>query len=110
MLRVFLFFLLLPATSFALIDVPRPFSQAFTAMAAEKWDLALRFAAKEGPVARDVIEWHLHRAGRGTAPAALSFLKRRPDWPGLPYLRKNAEASFADVQILLQIKQFLKPH
>jgi len=96
MLRVFLFFLLLPAASFALIDVPRPFSQALTAMAAEKWDLALRFAAKEGPVARDVIEWHLHRAGKGTAPAALSFLKRRPDWPGLPYLRKNAEASFAD--------------
>ncbi|MFZ9021271.1 MAG: hypothetical protein ACO2ZX_13980 [Paracoccaceae bacterium] len=74
---------------------PRPLANAFSAMKQDNWDLAFDLASRDGEIARDIIEWHWHRAQKGTAEAALSFLNRRPDWPGLPYFRKRSEGSCA---------------
>ncbi|EKE44204.1 lytic transglycosylase, catalytic [Oceaniovalibus guishaninsula JLT2003] len=57
------------------------------------WLNALAAAERAGPVARDVIEWQRLRAGAGDLDAALAFLRRNPDWPGLDYLRERTEAS-----------------
>lgn len=52
---------------------------------------ALDAAERAGIVARDVIEWARLREGLGTFQEALAFLRRRPDWPGLPRLRSRNE-------------------
>ena len=67
---------------------------AFDAMENQDWHLALDLAKKDGRLAQDIVEWHILRAQLGTANAAISFLKRNGDWPGLPYLRKRSEPSF----------------
>ncbi|MCR9124638.1 MAG: transglycosylase SLT domain-containing protein [Rhodobacteraceae bacterium] len=72
-------------------EQPRPLAQAMQAMRAGDWDGALRLAAADGPVARDVIEWHRLRAGRGDFDDLRGFLERRGDWPGLPWLLKRSE-------------------
>ena len=66
---------------------------AYAAQAKGKWDEALRLAAPAGQVAVDLIQWDRLRAGRGQFSQAIEFLHRRPDWPGLPYLRKRSEAT-----------------
>ena len=41
---------------------------AFSAMKQDNWDLAFDLASRDGEIARDIIEWHWHRAqnrGRG---------------------------------------------
>ena len=75
-------------------EVPRPLAKAFLAIEKQDWQRALYLAQKDGAVARDIIEWHLHRAKAGTAKGAIDFLARNPDWPGLPYLKKRSENSF----------------
>ena len=92
-----LFFIILISTTADCSE--RPLSRAFEAMQDENWDLALNLAGKEGKVAKDIVEWHMHRAQAGTARAALAFLKRNPDWPGLPYLKKRAERSFLNASM-----------
>ncbi len=84
---VLVFVLALPA----LAERPRPLGWALDAMRAGNWDTAAMIAARDGPVAADVIEWHRLRAGRGTYVEARAFLDRRPDWPGEDYLRKQVE-------------------
>ena len=66
---------------------------AYAAQAKGNWDAALNLAAPAGQVAVDLIQWDRLRAGRGQFSEAITFLKRRPDWPGLPYLRQRAEAT-----------------
>ena len=58
---------------------------------AEDWDAAQKAAVAAGPIAQDIITWQRLRASAGTWDAALGFLQRRPDWPGLPLLRKSVE-------------------
>jgi soluble lytic murein transglycosylase len=70
---------------------PRPLGWAMNAMRAGNWDTAERLAARDGVVAADVIEWHRLRAGRGTYTEYTDFLKRRFDWPGMDYLRRQGE-------------------
>ena len=72
----------------------RPLAKAFSAMADKNWELALEEASQDGHIARDLVEWHMHRAQAGTAKRALEFIKRNPDWPGMPYFKKRAEGSF----------------
>lgn len=55
------------------------------------WETAAKIASRDGEVAEDIIEWSRLRAGRGTYADVTSFLDRRPDWPGEPYLRKQSE-------------------
>ena len=66
---------------------------AYVAQAKGKWDEALDLAKPAGQVAVDLIQWDRLRAGRGQFSEATAFLKRRPDWPGLPYLRQRSEAT-----------------
>ncbi len=81
------FALVLPANA----ERPRPLGWAMNAMRAGNWDTAALIAARDGPVAADVIEWHRLRAGQGSYADVRAFLDRRPDWPGEEYLRKQAE-------------------
>jgi soluble lytic murein transglycosylase len=73
----------------------RAVSRALDMMRAEKWDEALRTAGRPGSVGRDIIEWHRLRNAMGSADDVLSFLERRPDWPGLAWLRKKSEPVFS---------------
>lgn len=57
----------------------------------ENWPEALAAAGPEASVARDIVEWHRLRAKEGSAYDVEAFLARRPDWPGLPYLRRRNE-------------------
>jgi soluble lytic murein transglycosylase len=71
---------------------PRPLASALEAMADGRWDVAARLAARDGPAAADLIEWHRLRDGRGQPAEVLDFLERNAHWPGLDYLRRRAEA------------------
>lgn len=77
----------------ALAERPRPLGWAMDAMRNGDWANAARLAARDGPVAADVIEWHRLRAGLGTFDEVTGFLTRRPNWPGETYLRKRSEPS-----------------
>ncbi|KAF0677303.1 lytic transglycosylase domain-containing protein [Profundibacterium mesophilum] len=66
-------------------------ADAMTQLRRGNWSGALEAAARHGPVGRDIIEWHRLRAGLGTFDEALSFSRRRADWPGMPYLRQRSE-------------------
>ncbi|MBC7738842.1 MAG: lytic transglycosylase domain-containing protein [Candidatus Saccharibacteria bacterium] len=59
------------------------------------WDAASAAARSAGTVGADVIDWIRLRAGDGNLGAYESFLQRRPDWPGLPYLRDQGEVAVA---------------
>lgn len=74
---------------------PRPLGWAMDAMRRGNWDVAAKLAARDGPVAADVIEWYRLRAGRGDYADVTAFLARRPDWPGETYLRRHAEPAVA---------------
>ncbi|MTI00910.1 lytic transglycosylase domain-containing protein [Roseibium sp. RKSG952] len=58
------------------------------------WNEALRVAGARGSVSRDIIVWHWLREGFGSSGDVLVFLDRRPDWPGLAWLRRKSEPSF----------------
>jgi len=70
---------------------PRPLAWAMDALREGRWDAAKAIAARDGDVAVDVIEWQRLRSGRGTVSEVQSFLARRADWPGLEFLRRQAE-------------------
>lgn len=73
----------------------RPLGQAMIALRAGDWSAAQNLATRDGPAARDVIEWHRLRAGLGRPEDVRDFLTRNADWPGLPYLRRQSEKVFA---------------
>ncbi|WP_174235106.1 lytic transglycosylase domain-containing protein [Ruegeria sp. EL01] len=58
------------------------------------WNEALRVSGARGSVSRDIIVWHWLREGFGGSGDVLVFLERRPDWPGLAWLRRESEPSF----------------
>ncbi|MCV6585382.1 MAG: lytic transglycosylase domain-containing protein [Marinibacterium sp.] len=74
----------------------RPLGQALTAMQRGDWDGARALSARDGPVARDIIEWHRLREGFGSHDEVTGFLDRRPDWPGEAWLLKQSEPAFGD--------------
>jgi soluble lytic murein transglycosylase len=94
MLRVLITILCLSATSVMAQNDPRPLASAFTHMKSKNWAAAESVAIKDGQAALDVVLWTKLRAGDGTPAEVLDFLKRNPDWPGLPYLRKQSETIF----------------
>ncbi|WP_439655563.1 lytic transglycosylase domain-containing protein [Sulfitobacter aquimarinus] len=77
----------LPAAS----ERPRPLGWAMDAMRSGDFDGAERIAERDGKVAQDVILWHRLRAREGTYAQVMDFITRRPDWPGMPYLRRRSE-------------------
>ncbi|WP_050604969.1 lytic transglycosylase domain-containing protein [Ruegeria sp. 6PALISEP08] len=58
------------------------------------WNAALRVSGQRGSVSRDIIVWHWLREGFGSSGDVLVFLERRPDWPGLAWLRRKSEPAF----------------
>lgn len=86
--------------------VIRSLAQAMGLMRNGRWDEALTAAARDGQAARDVIEWHRLRGGRGTSADVLAFLRRNPDWPGLPYLAEKSEDTMADAPVADRIEFF----
>ncbi|TCL01483.1 soluble lytic murein transglycosylase [Shimia isoporae] len=98
MLRPFLALCLaVTATLNAAGPVRADLAAAMDAVRANDWDRAAAEARSDGQVARDIVEWHRLRAGRGRPDEVLAFLERRGDWPGLPYLRKQSEEAFFGV-------------
>jgi soluble lytic murein transglycosylase len=80
----------------AAADPSGPLKRALAEMRAGQWTVALGVAGARGSVARDIVVWHWLRAGEGSAGDVMVFLERRPDWPGLDWLRRKSEAAFAD--------------
>ena len=61
----------------------------------QDWAEASSRAQGAGAVGADVIEWQRLRAGEGLLGEYEAFLARRPDWPGLPYLKAAGEVAVA---------------
>ncbi|UWQ90696.1 lytic transglycosylase domain-containing protein [Rhodobacteraceae bacterium M382] len=83
--------------------------KAMDLMRAEKWNDALRTAGRPNSVGRDIIEWHRLRASMGSPDEVLDFLKRRPDWPGLAWLRKKSETAMVNAGTA-DVLQFYADH
>ena len=96
MFRPFGLFLIIFASFTSVNAAPRPLENALDAVQQQNWQAALQLAAQDGRIATDIIEWHLHRSGAGTAQAVSRFMDRNSDWPGLPYLQKQSEQAFLD--------------
>lgn len=79
----------------AMAQSDTPLGRAMDAVRSKNWGTAAGEVRSSGRVARDIVEWHRLRAGEGNAEEVLAFLKRRPDWPGLPYLRKQSEGAIS---------------
>ncbi|KIC40772.1 tail length tape measure protein [Ruegeria sp. ANG-R] len=75
-------------------DATQDLRAALYEMRKGDWNAALRVAGQRGSVARDIIVWHWLREGYGSSGDVLVFLERRPDWPGLAWLRRKSEPSF----------------
>ncbi|MEQ9692601.1 lytic transglycosylase domain-containing protein [Shimia sp. SDUM112013] len=73
-----------------------PVADAMGAVRSQDWRAAEQSVRGESEVANDIVEWHRLRAGEGTSTQVLAFLARRPDWPGLSYLRRQSEEVFVD--------------
>ena len=86
----------------------RALADAMDKMRNGRWKDALDSAARDGQAARDVIEWHRLRAGRGDANAVMEFLARNGDWPGLAYLAEKSEGAMADAPIADRLAFFAK--
>ncbi|MFK7744822.1 MAG: lytic transglycosylase domain-containing protein [Roseobacter sp.] len=90
--RVLLSLILVIVTALpTLAERPRPLGWALEAARSGNWDRAARIAARDGPVAADVIEWSRLRAGLGSYRDVTAFLERRPGWPSERYLRRQSE-------------------
>ncbi|MEM9549853.1 MAG: lytic transglycosylase domain-containing protein [Pseudomonadota bacterium] len=70
-------------------------SRALDAVRQADWEEARRSARQDGQIAQDIVLWHRLRAGFGTYNDVLDFLDRRADWPGLAWLKRKTETSFA---------------
>lgn len=87
---IVLCFLLPPA---ARADEVQAMKTALELAAARDWDGALAVAPAD--IGRDIIEWQRLRDGKGLLGDYESFLQRRPNWPGLPFLREAGEVAVA---------------
>ncbi|MEO8241860.1 MAG: lytic transglycosylase domain-containing protein [bacterium] len=68
---------------------------AMQLVAKQDWEGAYAAALSAGPVGADVVEWSRLRAGDGFLGDYEAFLKRRADWPGLPFLKEQGEVAVA---------------
>jgi soluble lytic murein transglycosylase len=69
--------------------------QALNAAGANDWAGAQAAARGAGAVGPDIVEWLRLRAGEGLLGDYEAFLQRRPDWPGLAFLRQKGEVAVA---------------
>ena len=72
--------------------------RALAAAARGRWPDALSEGAAAGPLGHDVIRWLWLRDDGGNLGDYEDFIARRPDWPGMPWLRMKGEAAVARSQ------------
>ncbi len=89
---LFLFIVAPAARADSVADLRRGLAEMY----AGDWNAALEVSGARGSVSRDVIVWHWLRQGYGTDGDVLVFLERRPDWPGLDWLRLKSEVAFTN--------------
>ena len=77
----------------AAADTTQAMRTALELVAGKDFDGAL--AVAPAGVGRDIVDWQRLRAGEGRLGDYEAFLQRRPDWPGLPYLREKGEEAVA---------------
>ena len=82
------------ATHSARADAATDLRAGLNEMRKGDWNAALRVSGQRGSVSRDIIVWHWLREGFGSSGDVLVFLERRPDWPGLAWLRRKSEPVF----------------
>lgn len=98
MLRSFLTLCLALCAVVATTGQPRAdIAAAMEAVRSNDYERAAEAVRDDGQIARDIVEWHRLRAGKGRPDEVLAFLNRRGDWPGLLYLRKQSEEAFFGV-------------
>ncbi len=68
---------------------------AMKAVDKQDWEGARVAAMAAGPLGADVVEWSRLRAGDGYLGDYEAFIARRPDWPGLPFLKEKGETAVA---------------
>ena len=93
----------IPAAAEVSAQPPRPLASAMHAMSRGDWTRAEALALRDGRAARDLIEWHRLRSGRGALADYTAFLAAHPDWPGMDYLRTRGEEALdgaTDAQVL----------
>ncbi|WP_103332386.1 lytic transglycosylase domain-containing protein [Pseudotabrizicola formosa] len=83
----------LALTAPARADEIQAMQQVLARIAAKDWSGATAVAPHA--VARDLVLWSQLRAGDGLLGDYEAFLQRRPDWPGLPFLRQKGETAVA---------------
>ncbi|MDO5641230.1 MAG: transglycosylase SLT domain-containing protein [Paracoccus sp. (in: a-proteobacteria)] len=64
---------------------------ALSAAGTRNWAVARASAARSGPLAEALVEWHALRAGEGDFPAYLRFARDHADWPGMDLLYQRGE-------------------
>jgi len=102
---ILLVFTLIPAAARA--DDVQAMRSALQMAEAKDWAGAL--AAAPAGVGHDVILWQWLRAGEGRLGDYEGFLARRPDWPGLPFLREKGEASAARSETPARVIAYFRP-
>ncbi len=71
---------------------------ALTEIRQGNWTQARNLAEAAGPVALSLVDWHRLRDGNGngTWHEHQAFIQANPDWPGLPWLRRQGEEDLAE--------------
>ena len=93
------------------VDGAPALAKAMIHIQARDWPAADRMARQAGTntvIARDIVAWHRLRAGDGDFADYITFLARRPDWPGLPWLRAKGEKTITDVTRAAKVIGYFK--
>lgn len=83
--------------------------QAVQHARSDNWSSAMAQAQSGGPLVRDILEWHRLRRGEGSFEDTRAFLAKRPDWPGLKYLREQSEDTIPHRYDPEKVLAFFKP-
>ncbi|WP_371170385.1 lytic transglycosylase domain-containing protein [Aliiroseovarius sp. 2305UL8-7] len=83
--------------------------EAVSKARSENWTDALQTAQKGGPLARDIVEWHRLRQGKGRFEDTIAFLAKHPDWPGLKLLRRQSEKTIPHRYQPQKVLDFFSP-
>ncbi len=86
---------------------PERLAAALQSVARGDFAQARAQAAQTGEqLAVDIIDWHRLRAGGAAWGDYANFLTRNADWPGLPLMRRRAEAVMPGALPAAQVKAF----
>ncbi len=83
---------------------------ALTAAGAKNWTTARTSAAKSGPLAQSLVEWHALRAGEGDFAAYLTFARDHADWPGMELLYQRGEAKLTATTPAGDVRDWFAAH